>query len=403
MMQNPAALLRLQHEDDRMMREYEPEMKIAFDARMAFHSGIGTYIRGLFEGFGEIPAHEPVPSFLLLGAPDDFSPNSSLIEARQAYPAAIYSLREQFGFPLLHHAVDLIHFPHYNVPRRQLSVPFTVTIHDLIHLDTHHTLPFYKRYIAQSMLTHTASKACHIITVSHHSRDAIMNRLGVHENKITVIYEGVSKDFTTQSLEYRENVRRKHRLPELFLLAFGSDKPHKNLTSTILAFESFLKSSDIRVTLVIAGASATGPVAKQSRRSAFRDRIMILPHIKSRSELAAVVQMSKAVVFPSLLEGFGLPAVEAQSLGIPLLCSNATSLPEIAGNDAAMYFPPQDIEAQAQCMGCLFQLSDDAMRTLTESGLKNAGRFSWQQAARQTREIWEQVTESFMKKRPFNA
>jgi len=181
-------------------------------------------------------------------------------------------------------------------------------------------------------------------------------------------------------------VRRRYGLEGPFLLSVGSLEPGKNRERLLQAFAR-LQARGLKHTLVVAGQRAwryegEAPLA---RRLGLADSVRFLGHVP-QADLPALYSAADLFVFPSLYEGFGLPALEAMACGTPVVASNVSALPEVVG-DAALQVSPLDVEALADAIERL--LRDDRLRAdLRERGLERARQFSWEKAARRTAEVY---------------
>ncbi|HID89588.1 MAG TPA: glycosyltransferase family 1 protein, partial [Anaerolineae bacterium] len=189
--------------------------------------------------------------------------------------------------------------------------------------------------------------------------------------------------------------RRKYGLPERYILYLGSNKPHKNLVRLVEAWALVTKRGTrdtehgSRTTLVIAGAwDPRYPESRERAESLGLGNIRWLGPVPE-SDLPALYTGATVFVFPSLYEGFGLPVLEAMACGAPVICSNVSSLPEVAG-DAAVTFTPTDPGAIADALDRV--LNDAGLcADLRDRGLRRARLFSWDQSARRTLALYREV------------
>lgn len=364
--------------------------KAILDARMIRHSGIGTHIRGLLEGWREVaPDFRPA----LLGDP---SLLGEFARATEPYPvipylAPIYGLREQLAFPASQTRGALLHCPHYNVALRHRG-PMVVTIHDLIHM--HPKLGLRrgpKRWYAQWMLKKAALHADHIFAVSKATAAELEAGFGIGQARTTITHNAPSSLFESAAPSHDEidRFRRNRQLPGEYLLTVGLYKPHKNIGFLLGTMNSLWKASKIQMPLVIAGIQDKdrGDLLKQLRIMGVADHAQIAARLPE-AELPLLYAGARAMIHPALLEGFGLPVVEAQAMGCPVAVSNASALPEIAG-DGALYFDPTNREDAAERIVEI--LADEPLRErLVAAGRENAKRFSWRETARKVLEVYEQ-------------
>ena len=241
-------------------------LEIILDARMIMHSGIGSHIRGLLEGWREIaPDFRPT----LLGDPEAIEESGGRFGPRHVitFRAPIYGLREQTAFPAKACRGKLLHCPHYNVALRHRG-PLVVTLHDLIHIHEQWGVPSaWKRMYGRWMLRKAVRRAGHIFTVSHCTAGEIAERLKVDREKISVAYNAPSRLFreADPSPEAVAQFRRKCELPARYLLTVGLYKPHKNLDRLLEALHSLWREGDLSSPLVMAGVQAKDRPALEAR------------------------------------------------------------------------------------------------------------------------------------------
>lgn len=346
-------------------------MKIGFDARMIFHSGIGTYIRGILNILTSMENLD----FTLFG-------NLSKIAD---YPAKkvladfpIYSIREQLFFPqiLRKHSLELLHVPHYNVPLGYKG-NMVVTIHDLIHL---RYPPSRAAYIyARLMFESVCKRAKIIIAVSNNTKKDIVKLLGVDERKIRVIYEGLGNKFDQSHTNMEQS-----NSDSGYILYIGNIKPTKNIFTLVKAF-LIAKQNFPEMRLVIAGKNFMSKETKQYQNCPEIQFLGEVPH----QEIEKLYKNAKIFIFPSFYEGFGLPPLEAMAYGIPVICSNSSSLPEVVG-DAAMLFDPQNVNELSGLIVALWK-DKEKRKTLSMKGIEQVKKFSWKNCAEQTARVYSEI------------
>jgi len=329
-------------------------MRIGIDARKIADFGIGTYIRELLRALVELGGDDTYVAF---------APNSHA----HLLPAAVehivadaphYSIRElvAMGRAVDRSKIELFHAPHYVVPFT--SVPFVVTIHDLIHL--RHPNPLARMY-ARQMIGRAVRRSRRVLTVSETVKREIVTTFGCADDHVVVTPNGVGAPFTPEG----------NAAEGRYFLYVGNDKPHKNVD---LLVEAFARITD--ASLVLTGAPF--------ERFRERDRI-ILSGFVSDEELAALYRGAIALVMPSREEGFGLPALEAMACGTAVITSNASALVEITG-DAALH-ADASIDALADAMTRV--ASDDALRgNLARRGIERAKNFTWTRCAERTHDAY---------------
>jgi glycosyltransferase involved in cell wall biosynthesis len=271
--------------------------------------------------------------------------------------------------------VDLFHWT-YPLPIRSSARANIYTVHDIIPLRLPYTTLDWKRYYLKSMRA-ILGKADHIVTVSEHSKRDIMTYFGVDEKRITNTYQSIhiperllSKPEDALADELSGVFKLEHRN---YLLFYGSVEPKKNLGRVV---QSYL-SSNADMPLVI--------IAAQSWRSDDEVRLLEQEVIQKRKKiyrydympfplLVSLIRGARAVLFPSLYEGFGLPVLEAMTLGTPVITSTEASVPEVAG-DAALLVDPYDVDALTQAIRTIVS-DDDLWADLKAKGLERAALFS---------------------------
>ena len=369
-------------------------MRIGIDARKLHDFGIGTYIRNLLRQLARLD-HQT--EFVVLCQPDDCEMLASLGENFRAVPetATNYSVAEQFKIPLAlkREGVTLFHAPHYVLPPlvRCRSV---VTIHDCIHLMFPQYLPnrFALAY-ARASLGLASRRAVRVLTVSESSKRDILRFVDTKPEKIDVIYNAYDERF---GIEPREEdvvrVRERYQLHDEFVLYAGNVKPHKNLERLIEAFHVVRRRNLNHLKLVLIGdeISKYAALRRAVHQHQLHKYVRFLGYLPEET-LAVMYRLAAVFVFPSLYEGFGLPPLEAMASGTPVVTSNVSSLPEVAG-DAAVLVDPYDPAAIAD--GIERVLTDEQLRReLRAKGLARAKQFSWERSVRRVREIYYEASQ----------
>ncbi|HSK45740.1 MAG TPA: glycosyltransferase family 1 protein [Candidatus Binatia bacterium] len=371
-------------------------MKIAFDLRRIGNPGIGRYMKCLTES---IVAQAPEHEYLLILPPQSehlvHAPNAQKLCTSLKY----YSVREQFELPqiLSRHKVDLFHSPHFLLPLIR-PCPAVATIHDVIYMACREDLPSLAgRLYYRSMMTACSRMATRIMTDSEHSKAEIIHYLKTDPSKIEVVYPAVDPLFRA-GVDPTEvaSVRSRFGMDRDYLLCVGIYKPRKNHVGLLKAFQLLLKSG-VQSQLVIAGPLAEGEsVLRRLAQDLGIAQRVVFSGFVSDAELRALYWGARVCVCPSLYEGFGFTVLEAMACGTPVVCSSATSLPEVAGR-AALYSDPHKPEEMASQL--LRAFSDDSIRaSLISDGRANLLRFSWEETARQALEVYHQALQSPLSK-----
>lgn len=216
-----------------------------------------------------------------------------------------------------------------------------------------------------------------IITVSEFSKRELVNLYGINPEKIVVIYEGVSK-LPKVDNNFVQKVVEKFRLDYPYFLYVGNIRPRKNIFGLLKGFKIFSQKY-LNCKLVLAGNIDNFLNTKEEIKNLGLEDKVIRTGFISDEEKVALYKRAVALTFPSFYEGFGIPVVEAQSLGVPVLTSNTSSLPEVGGN-SVLYVNPYNINEISKGMEKLF-LDENLRKDLIEKGYKNIKRFSYKKTA----------------------
>ena len=359
-------------------------MRIGFDARMMTHPGIGRYIGCLLR---EMIKQAGKDEFLLFGDPEhlqEFRDNENV--KLISWKAPVYSIKEQITLPYNAEKIDLLHVPHFNIPVFYRG-KMVVTTHDLIYLLFAGSAPSaLAKYYARFMIGTALKKAKGVIAVSKHTRDDLVKVFGsAYSDKIKVIYEAADKAFHQEDIAITDLVRRKYHLSDKVILYAGSVKPHKNV-ATLLKVYKLLKKWGAPHQLVIVG--------KWDKKENYLKPMMADENIRYLGEvpfedLEALYCLSDVLVHLSLYEGFGLTVLEAMQCGTPVVVSEKTSLPEVAG-EAALTVPPLNVEQIADSVFNVL-VNSELRAGMIGAGLERAKQFSWERAARETLELYRSI------------
>jgi len=367
-------------------------VRIGIDARKLHDFGIGTYIRNLIRQLARLD-HDT--EFVLLCRPPDRQALATIGENFRtvAETAPNYSISEQFKIPLAlkRERVSLFHAPHYVLP---VLVPCrsVVTIHDCIHLMFPQYLPGRLALAyARTSIAMASRRADRILTVSESSKRDILRFVDVPASKIDVIYNAYDERFGVEPREADVvRVAERYQLHDQFVLYAGNVKPHKNLARLIEAFHIVRDRGLDNLKLVLIGdeISRYAALRRAVHQHQLHKYVRFLGYLPEET-LAVMYRLAGVFVFPSLYEGFGLPPLEAMASGTPVVTSNVSSLPEVAGG-AALLVDPYDPGAIAD--GICEVLTDEALRrNLREKGLARARQFSWEDSVRRVRGIYGEV------------
>jgi len=249
---------------------------------------------------------------------------------------------------------------------------------------------FYQMRVLPKLL----KRLTHIIAISESTKRDIQEYVGVPEERITVIHHAADTDvFYPREKEATANSVHDYGIRAPYIIYTSRiESPGKNHLRLIRAFEKLKREESIPHQLVLAGADWSGAndVHKVAAESSFSKDILFTGYVHGK-DLPNLYCGAEMLVFPSLFEGFGLPILEAMACGVPVACSNVSSMPEIAGG-AAVLFDPLDVDSMAE--GMLSVLSSEEERVaLGRKGRKRADDFSWEKTARKTLDVFHKVVE----------
>ncbi len=354
-------------------------------------SGGDTYARGLVAGLDRVGQGHEFVVFTNQGMARLFkhlTHNFRLVVC--AIPANVRAVRiawEQMALPALvrRERLDLLHGP-LNVIPIFARCPMVVTIHDLNFKEIPESFSFVKRSLLRLLVTRSAKRADIILTVSEYIRSQIPPVLGVAREKVVAIHSA-AQDLTEAKPSWGD-LSAKFGLAPGYILALTSASHHKNIVSLLRAFAG--ERWRHRPQLVLAGKPpSSGAALDAVAHELGVSEAVVFTGPVSSGELAALYENAAVFVFPSLYEGFGIPIVEANRAGTPVVCSNVCSLPEVAGR-AALYFDPRSVEDIARKLRTSLE-SETERRRLKEAGHFNASRFSWERTASNTLNAYERA------------
>lgn len=378
-------------------------MRIAIDFTPAAHqrAGIGRYTRGLVQALAGLDAENEYTllvlgrrgaHFIPSGLPANFKLRFAPLSDRWA-TVLWYRLNLPLPVDIFTGRADLLHGPSFTLPPS--FTPSLLTVHDLSFLrypqGAHPALlAWLTRAVPRSL-----TRARHVLADSHSTRADLIELMQVPAEQITVIGAGVEARFQpVDDVETLQRVRARYRLPQRFILSVSTLEPRKNFDGLVAAFSQLATDSPRSLAadlhLVIAGGKGWlyDAIFAAAEASPVRERIHFTGFVDD-DDLPALYSMASLFAFPSHYEGFGIPVLEAMACGVPVVCADNSSLPEVAGQ-AALLIESTDgaalVEAMARALG------EPSLRdTLIERGFEQAKRFTWEAAAGRLLEVYRQV------------
>ena len=292
------------------------------------------------------------------------------------------------------HRCDLLHCTSNTAPLFP-GAPLMVTLHDIIYLEKMMLFAkggsryqkfgnLYRRWVVPPVVR----KSRVVVTVSEFERDRISRFFGMDPGKLFAVYNGVSRHFKPlEGTTGLDAIRKKYHLPENYLFFLGNTDPKKNTRGALEAFALYRESSgdDIKLVMPDYPEAALAAMLREMGRPGLREHILLTGYIVN-TDLPAIIGMSRLFLYPSLRESFGIPVLEAMACGVPVITSNTSSMPEVAG-DAALLADPNDHRGIAALIARLF--ADPGLRSdLQSKGLQRAALFSWETMARKNLDLY---------------
>lgn len=376
-------------------------MKIGIDARFfgPIGKGLGRYTEKLIENLEMIDRENEYFVFLRKANFEDYKPkNSNFKKVLADY--RWYSFSEQVQFPRLlkQYELDLVHFPHFNVPLLYFG-KFVVTIHDLILLhfptvrsSTLGPLIFWIKFLLYRIVIRLAvARSNSIITVSEFTKkDILENYKKVPPEKISVTHEACEESFLQSPYE-DEKILARYDIIKPYIIYVGNAYPHKNLERLALAFKRITeKEKDLKLVLV-GNEDYFYRRLKEFVGEKEIKNIIFTGYIPDH-DLDTVYANAESFVWPSLYEGFGLPPLEAMNKGVPVISSDHPCMKEILG-ESVYYFNGRKKKEIFRAI--IKVLSEESLRKkMIAGGREQVKKYSWKRMAKQTLEIYKKVFET---------
>lgn len=327
-------------------------MKILVDGRWLREDGIGRFSKEVIKGLDDVkllkshvPIFHPLEQLQLLSELKRFNP-------------------------------DVYFTPGVNPPLFW-DGPFVFTIHDLIPIKFHLEVSLSKRIYFRTILKAAVKKAEKVLTVSEFTKNEILEWTDVNSEKIQVIYNGVNKCFNQEGEIYNPGYP--------YLLYIGNKRPHKNVESALRAYAL----SDIRnnVKFLLSG-KANSKLEEIISQYKLQDDVIFEGFIPEE-KLPAYYRGAEALIFPSFYEGFGLPVLESMACGTPVIASNVSSIPEIAGS-AVHLINPYNLESIVEGIDKVF-FDQQYKETLISKGLEKAKSYNWGKSVQEISEVFKTI------------
>ncbi len=374
-------------------------MKVAIDIRRMTEFGVGTYIRNVVRTLARLDLES---RYYLIGSPEKVAefgtlpPNFETIHLAGRDDTLRGSI--EFRAIVKRLGCDVAHIPHLFWIPRALSCPYVLTVHDLLeHMYGSRNASSARRNLHYYLTRRVLQNAARVIAVSQFTRNEIEKLLAIADDRIEVVYNAIDERFLSghATAADRELIAQRYLVNYPFILYAGAIRPHKNVVRIIEAF-SALKSElqkegqfpDLKLIVIGDDLSSHPRLRRTVVRGCVQNDVRFLGFVPIEV-LRIFYDVAKIFVFPSLYEGFGLPPLEAMAHGTPVVTSNTSSLPEVAGNAALLVNPENVFEIRR---GLQRVLLDAALRErMKQRGYEQAQKFSWTTSVSRILEIYREV------------
>lgn len=305
-----------------------------------------------------------------------------------------YPFWEQWVLPRAakKYGCDLLHCTSNTAPLFP-GVPLITTLHDIIYMESSYwkiatgSATAYQKagnIYRKLVVPYVVKKSSKIITVSHFEKKRIADFFGIKkEGTLTAVYNGVSDYFKpVQDKAELKRVKEKYKLPDQYFFFLGNTDPKKNTKGTLKAFSDFLRQTNSAHKLVMLDydKAALEKILDEIQDKKLMEQIVLTGYV-ANTDLPAVYRQCDIFLYPSLRESFGIPMLEAMACGVPVITSNTSSMPEVAGNNAIIIDPYKPASI-TEAMISLYD-NPELKTKLAADGVKQAAKFSWMAMARQ--------------------
>lgn len=310
---------------------------------------------------------------------------------------AAYHIWEQFILPksVHKHKIEILHCTSNTAPMF-INIPLVLTLHDIIYLENFNFISykstayqlignFYRRWVVPRILK--TSKR--IITVSYTEKDSILQKYPSFENKLKVIYNCQGEHFKEDKIQNYEVIKDKYNLPEKFIFCLGNTSPKKNLSNILKGYFQYLDEHEEKIPMVLADHSPGDLFLFLNSTSAkYKPYLIFIGYVSNR-EIPTIYKLSSLFLYPSIRESFGIPILEGMKMGVPVITSNISCMPEIAG-DSAYFVDPNSVESISNGIKAVLS-NPDLSKELIEKGYEQTKKYSWVKSAQQTLDIYNEV------------
>ena len=326
------------------------------------------------------------------------TPNFKIVKLEGGF----YPLWEQFALPKAASKAgcEILHCTSNTAPIN-CDIPLVVTLHDIIYMESSYrqilngSATSYQKFgnaYRKLVVPRIIKKSRKIITVSHFEKNRIGEFFGMKgDNRLTAVYNGVSEHFkpVTDKAELLR-VKNKYHLPDHYFFFLGNTDPKKNTKGTLKAFSDFIKQtgSDYYLVMLDYDHNELAKLLEDIGDKSLINRIILTGYVIN-TDLPSIYCQSEVFLYPSLRESFGIPMLEAMACGVPVITSNTSSMPEVAGTAACIINPFKPGEITEAIIRILNDKTLNA--SLVAKGYDQAAKFSWKAMAQSVREIYREI------------
>ncbi len=356
--------------------------------------GAGNYIIQLIRALASLKVNDEFVIFAqqrgqaLISLPENASFEWIILEDRNPGSRLIW---EQTLFPQLirKSGVDLLHSMHYTRPVK-LPCASVVTFHDMTFFLYPELHTRAKRVFFPLAIRASARQADALTAVSESTRQDAIRVLGISPEKIAATQLGVDPAFRPiNDAATKRVIAEKYDLPERFILYVGLLEPRKNLPMLIRAYKRLIDGGENYKLVLVGRYGWMYEELLGQINNLDLEGMVLLTGYMSQEDLPLVYNLSSLFVYPTLYEGFGLPALEAMACGVPVITTDVSSLPEIVG-EAGILVPVNNVEALYGAMIAVLG-DEDLRRKMIKKGIQRAAKFTWEQTAKLTFQVYQQV------------
>jgi len=370
-------------------------MLIGIDARFYRSStaGIGRYTRALIDNLSKIDHENDYKIFITPEDDKEFNVKANNF-SKVVVPISHYTLAEQTKFLkiLNSYKLDLVHFTNFNHPLFYRG-KFIVTIHDLtlmLYPQSKNKYSILKQTAFNYTIKNAVKRAEFVLSDSDATKNDIINNLKIDAGKIKTIYLGIDSEYNNKIKENYPLIEKKYKIKKPYILFLSQWRPHKGILELIKTYDLLKEKYKLPHYLVITGKpNPDFPYIIEAIKSSDNSKTIIITNFVDEKDLPLLYKSADLFAFPSHYEGFGIPPLEAMSVGVPVASSNLSCMPEILG-EAAYYFNPDKINDIASKIYEVLK-NHQLRKNLVQKGFEQIKKYSWAKTAAETLEIYNKA------------